>query len=70
MSAHVSILKEDKDRLETSLERLGRQMDKYWDEPEAVAEMGYEQHRLERDLVKVRTQLAVGTKVDMSLLKI
>ncbi|XP_033645895.1 uncharacterized protein LOC117305192 isoform X5 [Asterias rubens] len=62
MSAHVSILKEDKDRLETSLERLGRQMDKYWDEPEAVAEMGYEQHRLERDLVKVRTQLAVGTK--------
>ncbi|XP_071809101.1 uncharacterized protein [Asterias amurensis] len=62
MSAHVSLLKEDKDRLESALDRLGRQMDKYWDEPEAVAEMGYEQHRLERDLVKVRTQLAVGTK--------
>lgn len=64
MSAHVSLLKEDKDRIETSLDRLGRQMDKYWDEPDAVADMEYEQHRLERDLVKVRTQLAVGTKVN------
>ncbi|XP_022088305.1 uncharacterized protein LOC110978001 isoform X4 [Acanthaster planci] len=62
MSAHVSLLKEDKDKIEASLDRLGRQMDRHWDEPDIRVGMEDQQHRLERDLVKVRTQLANGTK--------
>ncbi|XP_038047615.1 uncharacterized protein LOC119721637 isoform X2 [Patiria miniata] len=63
LSAQVSLLKEDKDKIETSLDRLGREMERHWDDgPEILGGMEDQQRRLERDLVKVRTQLAYGTK--------
>ncbi|XP_071956922.1 uncharacterized protein [Antedon mediterranea] len=62
ISVHVTDLKEDKDKIERALGSLSRQSRSHWDDPEAMERINEQQYRLERDLVKVREELAYRTK--------
>ena len=63
ISTQVSLLKEEKDKIESSMERLHREMRRSWEDPDRMMSLEEQQKDLKRELVKVRTQLAQGTKV-------
>eukprot|EP00057_Strongylocentrotus_purpuratus_P019693 XP_011674167.1 PREDICTED: uncharacterized protein LOC593558 [Strongylocentrotus purpuratus] len=62
ISARVSVLKDEKDKIENTLQRLDQQIIHDWDDKEMVAKIEEQQRQLERQLTRVRLQLAQGTK--------
>ncbi|XP_041472599.1 pleckstrin homology domain-containing family A member 4-like [Lytechinus variegatus] len=62
ISARVSVLKDEKDKIENTLQRLDQQITHDWDDKEMVAKIEEQQRQLERQLTRVRGQLAQGTK--------
>ena len=63
ISTNVSLLKEEKDKIESSIERLQREMRRSWDDSDRMLSLEEQQRDLKKELVKVRTDLAKGTKV-------
>ena len=65
ISTQVSLLKEEKDKIESSMERLHKEMRRSWENPDRMMSLEEQQRDLKKELVKVRTQLAQGTKVSI-----
>ncbi|XP_033122129.1 pleckstrin homology domain-containing family A member 7-like [Anneissia japonica] len=63
IAVYITDLKEDKDKIEKALASLHRQSRSHWDDPAALERIKEQQHRLERDLIQVREELAYRTKV-------
>ena len=51
------------DKIEHTLERLDQQIAQDWDDKEMIMRVEEQQRQLERQLTRVRGQLATGTKV-------
>ncbi|XP_056402106.1 pleckstrin homology domain-containing family A member 7-like isoform X1 [Hyla sarda] len=54
----IRALKDNKDKLETVLEVLHRQMDQYKDQPQHTAKISYQQRLLQEDLVQIRAEMS------------
>ncbi|XP_071493212.1 uncharacterized protein [Diadema antillarum] len=62
ISSRVNVLRNEKDKIENTLERLEQQISQEWEDQETVARVEEQQRQLERQLTRVRSQLAQGTK--------
>ncbi|XP_066439781.1 pleckstrin homology domain-containing family A member 7 isoform X3 [Eleutherodactylus coqui] len=54
----IRALKDNKDKLETVLEVLHRQMDQYKDQPPHTEKISYQQRLLQEDLVQIRAEMS------------
>ncbi|XP_075423840.1 pleckstrin homology domain-containing family A member 7 isoform X5 [Ascaphus truei] len=54
----IRALKDNKDKLETVLEVLHRQMDQYKDQPQHTEKISYQQRLLQEDLVQIRAEMS------------
>ncbi|PIK37269.1 hypothetical protein BSL78_25900 [Apostichopus japonicus] len=63
ISSNVYVLKEEKDEIENSMEKVRREYESEWENKEAQMELEEQQIRLDRQLIRVRSHLAQGTKV-------
>ncbi|XP_070565416.1 uncharacterized protein [Ptychodera flava] len=61
-STYVNGLRDDMDKIEKALDRVNRHLRQYSDNPKEFHEIDWQRQNLERDLVKVRAQLAEGSK--------
>ncbi|KAM5138027.1 pleckstrin homology domain-containing family A member 7 isoform 2-T2 [Mantella aurantiaca] len=63
----IRALKDNKDKLETVLEVLHRQMDQYKDQPQHTEKISYQQRLLQEDLVQIRAEMSkVSTDMETS----
>ncbi|XP_073406858.1 pleckstrin homology domain-containing family A member 7 isoform X2 [Dendrobates tinctorius] len=63
----IRALKDNKDKLETVLEVLHRQMDQYKDQPQHTEKISYQQRLLQEDLVQIRAEMSkVSTDMENS----
>ncbi|XP_044126933.1 pleckstrin homology domain-containing family A member 7 isoform X2 [Bufo gargarizans] len=63
----IRALKDNKDKLETVLEVLHRQMDQYKDQPQHMEKISYQQRLLQEDLVQIRAEMSkVSTDMENS----
>lgn len=63
----IRALKDNKDKLETVLEVLHRQMDQYKDQPQHTEKITYQQRLLQEDLVQIRAEMSkVSTDMENS----
>ncbi|XP_071830481.1 uncharacterized protein [Apostichopus japonicus] len=62
ISSNVYVLKEEKDEIENSMEKVRREYESEWENKEAQMELEEQQIRLDRQLIRVRSHLAQGTK--------
>ncbi|KAM9302107.1 pleckstrin homology domain-containing family A member 7 [Gastrophryne carolinensis] len=63
----IRALKDNKDKLETVLEVLHRQMDQYKEQPQHTEKISYQQRLLQEDLVQIRAELSrVSTDMEAS----
>ncbi|XP_075694332.1 pleckstrin homology domain-containing family A member 7 isoform X2 [Rhinoderma darwinii] len=63
----IRALKDNKDKLETVLEVLHRQMDQYKDQPPHTEKISYQQRLLQEDLVQIRAEMSkVSTDMENS----
>ncbi|XP_031756215.1 pleckstrin homology domain-containing family A member 7 isoform X5 [Xenopus tropicalis] len=54
----IRALKDNKDKLETVLEVLHRQMDQYKEQPQHTEKISYQQRLLQEDLVQIRAEMS------------
>ncbi|KAM4617479.1 pleckstrin homology domain-containing family A member 7 [Discoglossus pictus] len=63
----IRALKDNKDKLETVLEVLHRQMDQYKDQPQHTEKIAYQQRLLQEDLVQIRAEMSkISTDMENS----
>ncbi|XP_077142679.1 pleckstrin homology domain-containing family A member 7 isoform X4 [Ranitomeya variabilis] len=63
----IRALKDNKDKLETVLEVLHRQLDQYKDQPQHTEKISYQQRLLQEDLVQIRAEMSkVSTDMENS----
>ncbi|CAH2325445.1 pleckstrin homology domain-containing family A member 7 isoform X5 [Pelobates cultripes] len=63
----IRALKDNKDKLETVLEVLHRQMDQYKEQPQHSEKISYQQRLLQEDLVQIRAEMSkVSTDMENS----